>query len=126
MNSLSDVKDFHDLDATSSSGTSHVPQQSFTVSSFWKNSRRDSGLLRDTRNDMEIPGNVFESPLAREGQPSEFFENTGNVMEKNTEVTQELVNSFSLVSSKRSRNPNDTSGIYCHNGTMHYPNFPTS
>ena len=40
---------------------------------------RDSGFLRDTRNDVGIRGNDFEDLPAREGHPSEFFEKSINL-----------------------------------------------
>ena len=109
VNSLSDARDFHDPDTASSSGASHVPNKPFVISSSKRKLSCDSGLLRDTRNGVGIiQGNLFEDPLAREGHPTRFFENsrnlasssrrlgndsTGNVMEREQEVRQEPLHS---------------------------------
>ena len=107
MNSLSDARDFHDLDSWSSSSRSHVPNQPLITSSSKKKPSRDSGLLRDTRNELGIRGNVFEGIPAGEVDSSEFFEDsrnlasssqrlgndsTGNVMEREKKVRQEPLN----------------------------------
>ena len=66
-NSLSDARDFHDLETASSSGAPHVPNQPLTLPSPRGIPIRDSGLPHDTRNIMGTSGNVFESLLAPEG-----------------------------------------------------------
>ena len=73
MNFLSDARKFHDPDSGSSSGRSHVPNQPLITSSSRRKPSRDSGVPRDTRDDMSIQGNVIEDLPARV-HPEEFFE----------------------------------------------------
>ena len=70
VNYLSDTREFYDPDSGSSSGATHVPDQTSTFLSPWTLPRFCSGLPRDTHNGTVITGNVFEWPLAQEGQSS--------------------------------------------------------
>ena len=78
-NSLSDAREFHDLETASSSGALHVPIQPLTIPSPRGMPSRDSGLPHDTQNIMGTSGNVFESLPAREGPSSALFENSRNL-----------------------------------------------
>ena len=73
VNFLSDAREFHALDSRSSSGRSHVPNQPRVVSSSTRQPSRDSGVPRNTRDDLSIRGNVCEDILAQV-HPKEFFE----------------------------------------------------
>ena len=64
---------FYDLEAGSSSGSTHVPGQTPTMMSPRTMLRCDSGLPRDTQNDTGITRNVFERPLAQERQSCTIF-----------------------------------------------------
>ena len=60
VHSLSDAREFHNLESGSSSGAVHVPNQTSAVLSPRTLPRRDSGLPRDTQNGKGLTGNVFE------------------------------------------------------------------
>ena len=77
VNFLSDEREFHDPDSGSSSGRSHVPYQHRITSSSRRNPSRDSGVPRNTGNDMSIRGKVFED-LPAQGHPKEFFKSSKN------------------------------------------------
>ena len=104
---------------------------------------RDSGLPRDTRNNMGISGNAFESQAAREGPSSALFENSrnlassscrwtsGNTVEHGRGVRREQQSSsiptqrFNQVAG--TLNPfYHTEGTYSHYGMMDYPRYPIS
>ena len=85
--------EFH-ADSGSSSGISHVPNQPLMTSSSRRKPSRASGLLRDTRNDMGIRGNDFEDLPAREGHPSEFFENSINLASSSRMTRKERTGNF--------------------------------
>ena len=59
VNSWSDAKEFYDPESRSSSGATHVPDQTSTILSSRTLPRCDSGLPRNTLNGT---GNVFERP----------------------------------------------------------------
>ena len=65
--SLSDAREFYDLESGSSSGATHVPDQTATILSSRTLPRCDSGLPRDTQNGTGTTENVFERPLVQEG-----------------------------------------------------------
>ena len=78
-NSLTDEREFHDPDGSSSSGASHVPTRPLTIPSRSEKPSREPTMPNDTRNAMGISGNVFESLPAREGQSIPRFENSRNL-----------------------------------------------
>ena len=59
---LKDAKEFHDPDSSSSSGKSHVPHHPLIASSSRRKLSRESEV-RNTREDMSIPGNVLLANL---------------------------------------------------------------
>ena len=63
VNSLSDAREFHDPESRSSSGATHVPDQTSTILSSRTLPRCDSGLPRNTLNGTGITGHVFERPM---------------------------------------------------------------
>ena len=67
-----------DPESGSSSGATHVPDQTSTILSSRTLPRCDSGLRRNTQNCTVIMGNVFERPPAQEGLPSTIFHNSKN------------------------------------------------
>ena len=64
VNSMSDAREFYDPESGSSSGSTHVPDQTSTILSSRTLPRCDSGFLRNTQNCTVIMGNVFERPPA--------------------------------------------------------------
>ena len=70
VNSLSDAREFYDPESGSSSGATHVRDQTSTILSSRTLPRCDPGLLQSTRNGTGITGNVFERPPAQEGLSS--------------------------------------------------------
>ena len=50
--------------------------------------RCDSGLLHDTRNFTGTSGNVFERPLAQEGRPSTFCNNSMNLASSKPDISE--------------------------------------
>ena len=75
---LKDEKEFHDPDSSSSSGRSHVPHQPLIASSSRRKPSRESGLLRNTREEVSIPGNVFACQLVRQNL-GELCNDSGNL-----------------------------------------------
>ena len=71
---IEDSKTFYDLDSPSSYASACVPHQALITSSSRKPSR-DIGMLRNTREDMNIPGNVFECQHARR-DPDELHDDS--------------------------------------------------
>ena len=61
-NSLSNAREFYDPEFGSSSGATHVPDQTSTILSSRTLPRCDSGLPRTTENCTDIMGKVFERP----------------------------------------------------------------
>ena len=61
---IEDTKIFQDPDPPSSFGSAHVPHQALIASSSRKLSR-EVGMLRNTREDMSIPGNVSDRQHAQ-------------------------------------------------------------
>ena len=60
VNALHEEKEFHDQETASSSGMSHVPNQTSRIPSPWGMLSRDSWLPHHTWNSMGTSGNVFE------------------------------------------------------------------
>ena len=79
VNSLSDAREFYDPESGSSSGATHVPDQTSTIPSPRTLPRCDSGLPRDTQNGTGSTGNVFERPPAAEGLTFTIFNNSKNL-----------------------------------------------
>ena len=75
--SAQDSKIFQDPDSPSSFGSAHVSHQAFIPLSCKKPSR-DSRMQRNTREDMSIPGSVFDCQLARR-VPGELHNNSRNL-----------------------------------------------
>ena len=69
VNSLSDAREFDDPESWSSSGATHVPDQTSTILSPRTFPHCDSGLPRDTQNGMGTAGNVFERPPVKKDYP---------------------------------------------------------
>ena len=61
-NSLSDAREFCDPESGSSSGATHVPDQTSTILSSRTMPRCDSGLPRNTQNCTDIMRKVVERP----------------------------------------------------------------
>ena len=61
---IDDSKIFYDPDSPSSLDSTYVPHQALITSSSRKPGR-EVGILRNTREDMSIPGNVFDRQLAQ-------------------------------------------------------------
>ena len=72
--SLTDARDFHDLETASSSGESRVTSHRPTIPSSRTVLGRDSGVPPNTRDVMGISGNVFERLPAHERHPHDMFE----------------------------------------------------
>ena len=81
VNSLLDARAFYDLEPGSSSGATHVPDQTSTVLCSRTLPHCDSGLPRNTQNCMGIMGNILGRPPAQEGRPSTFFNKSKNLAE---------------------------------------------
>ena len=79
VNSSSDAREFYDPESGSSSGATHVLDQTSTILSSRTLPRCDSGLPRHTQNCTGMMGNVFERPLVQEGLPSTVFHNLKNL-----------------------------------------------
>ena len=62
INSLSDARDFKDLETASSSVSFHAPSQPMVLPSFLDKLRRDSSPQFDTRKLCILPGDVFVDP----------------------------------------------------------------
>ena len=86
---IEDSKIFYDPDSPSSYDSACVPHQALITSSSRKPSR-DIGMLRNTREEMSIPGNVFECQHARR-DPDELHDDsrklatTSAILRKNWE-----------------------------------------
>ena len=137
VNSLSDAREFYDPESGSSSGATHVPDQTSTVLS---SSCRDSGLPHDTRNIMGTSGIVSERLQAREGPPSVLFENSKKSASSSQELRPDTTGTTRRRESEMRREPLTTSmpspqfqsgggmlnhvgGTYSHSGMMDYPRF---
>ena len=72
-----DSKIFNDPDSPSSCDSAYVSHQALITSSSRKPSR-DIGMLRNTREEMSIPGNVFECQHARR-DPDELHDDSRNL-----------------------------------------------
>ena len=79
VNYLSDTREFHDLESGSSSGATHVLDQTSTIMSSRTLPRCDSGLPCGAQNGKVITENVFERPPVQEGQSSTIFNNSKKV-----------------------------------------------
>ena len=78
-NSLSYTRELYHLESGSSSGATHVPDQTSTILSPRTLPRCDSGLPCDTQNGTGITRNVFERPPAQERLSSAIFNNSKNL-----------------------------------------------
>ena len=78
VNSLSDAREFYDLEWGSSSGATHVPDRTSTILRPRTLPLCDSGFPRDTLKSKGIRGNFFERPSAREGLSSTILNNSKN------------------------------------------------
>ena len=74
---VEDSKIFYDPDSPSSYGSAYVSHQALITSSSREPSR-DIGMLRNTREEMSIPGNVFECQHARR-DPDELHDDSRNL-----------------------------------------------
>ena len=78
VNSLSDAREFHDLDTASSPGASHIPSQpSFRVPEKCEAAILDCRVIHGILSGTS--GKVFESLPARGGPSSSIFENSKNL-----------------------------------------------
>ena len=59
VNSLSDAREFYDIESGSSSGATHVLDHGFTILSSRTLPRCDSGLPRKTQDCTIVMGDVF-------------------------------------------------------------------
>ena len=74
-------KIFCDLDSSGSYDSTYVPHQALITSSSRMPSR-ESGMLRNTREDMSILGNVFDRQRARP-DPDELYNDSRNLDSEN-------------------------------------------
>ena len=74
---IEDSKIFQDPDSPSSFGSAHVSQQALIPSSS-KKPCRESRMQRNTREDMSIPGSVFDCQPARQ-VPEELHDDVRNL-----------------------------------------------
>ena len=74
---IEDSRIFQDPYSLSSSGSAHVPHQAHITSRSRKPSR-ESRMQRNTREDMSIPGNVFNCQPARR-DPDELHKTSKNL-----------------------------------------------
>ena len=80
VSSLSDAREnFYEPESESSSGATHVPDQTSTILSPRILPRCGSGLPRNKPNGVGITGNVLERPPAQEGLSSTIFNNSKNL-----------------------------------------------
>ena len=142
VNSFSDAREFYDPESRSSSGATHVPDQTSTILSSRTLPRCDSGLPRNTQNCTGIMGNVFERLLVQEGLPSTIFHNSKNLAfssqdlrhdisetaRREREMKRESLNTSTQSPHFRSRSGmlNHTGGKYSHGGMMDYPRIPVT
>ena len=132
VNSLSDAREFYDPESGSSSGATHVPDQTSTILSSRTLPRCDSGLPRNTQNCTGIMGNVFERPPVQEGQSLTIFNNSRNLASSSQDVRPDIaetarrdVKRESLNDFKsRSGKLNHSGGTYSRGGMMDYPRIP--
>ena len=128
-------ENFHDPESGSSSGATHVPDQTSTNLSSRTLPRCDSGLPRNTQNCTGIMGNVFERPLVYEGLPSTVFHNSKNLASSSqdlrlyiSETARRKIKRESLNTptqsphfQRRSGMLSHTGGTCSHGGMMDYP-----
>ena len=142
VNSLSDSREFYDLESGSSSGATHVPGQTSTILSSRTLPRCDSGLPRNTQNCTGSVWNVFERPLVQEGLPFTIFHNSKNLASssqdlkldvsetasREREMKSESLNTPTQSPHFQSRSGmlNHTGGTHSHDGMMDYPRLPFS
>ena len=143
VNSLSGARQFYDPETASSSGATHVPRQPSTIPSSRTMPCRDSGLPHDTRNIMDISGNVFERLPAREGPPSALFENSKNLASSSRRLRPEITGNTRIPEKEMRREPQNSSlpvprfqsgggmlhrtgGTYYPGGMTDYQRFPIS
>ena len=124
----------------SSSGATHVPDQTSAILGSRTLPRCDSGLPRNTQNCTGIWGNVFERPPVQEGLSSTVFHNLKNLPSSfqvskpdisetaRREMKRELLNAPTQSHHFRSRSGmfGNTGGIYSHSGMMDYPKVPVT
>ena len=84
-NSLSYTRELYDLESGSSSGATHVPDQTSTILSPRTLPRCDSGLPCDTQDGTGITRNYFERPPAQEKLASAIFNNSKNLASSSQE-----------------------------------------
>ena len=85
LESIEDSKTFCDPDSPSSCDCTYVPREALITSSSRKPSRVVE-MLRNTREDVSIPGNVFDCQHAR-GDPDELHNDSRNLAESLTMST---------------------------------------
>ena len=130
-NTLTDERDVHDPEKSSSSGATLVPTRPLAVPSRSEKPSREPAMPNDTRNAMCNSGNVFESLHAREGQSLPRFENSRNLALSLSEMKQD---SRMRRDARSSTIPNQsqegvqgplfrTGGTYSHNVVMDYPRY---
>ena len=105
---IEDSRIFRDPDSPSSSSSAHVPHQAHITSSSRKPSR-ELRMQRNTRDDMGIPGNVFDRQSARR-DPDELHNTSKNLATSSGILTREgiekwerrsiSINTFTLFSGK--------------------------
>ena len=138
VKSLSDAREFYDPESGSSSGATHVPDQTSTILSSRTLPRCDSGLPRNTQNCTGIMGNVFERPSAQEGQSSTIFNDSQNLASSSHDMRPDISETArrdmkrkplttqiqSPPFQSRSGMLNHTGRTYSHVGMMDNPRVP--
>ena len=90
VNSLSDAREFYDLESGSSSGATHVPDRTSTILSPRTLPRCDFGLPTNTQNCNGFVGNVFERPSVQEGLSSSVFHNSKNLTSSSQDLRPDI------------------------------------
>ena len=131
VNSLSDAREFYDPESGSSSGATHVPDQTSTIFLSPRTlPRSDSGSLRDTQNGTGIRGNVVERPPAQEGLSSTLFNNSKDLASSSQGMRPDTTEITRKIESEMKRKSLNTSVPSPHfqsgSGMMDYPRIPFS
>ena len=124
----------------SSSGATHVPDQTSAIVRSRTLPRCDCGLPRNTQNCTGIMGNVFERPPVQEGLSSTVFHNLKNLA-SSSQVSKPDISETARREMKweslnaptqsphflsRSGMSGHTGWIYSHSGMMDYPKVPVT
>ena len=138
VNFLSSARELYDPESGSSSGATHVPDQTSTILSSRTLPRCDSGLPQNTQNCTGIVGNVFERPPAQEGQYFIILNNSKNLASSSQDLRPDTSETARRDMKRESLNTpiqsahfqnrsgilDHTGGTYSHVGMMDYPRVP--